>query len=57
MRYIEGFSVNEIAQIMKRSTKAVERLLERAKEKPRREMLRWFGDEGFTILCLDVLII
>ena len=57
MRYVEGFSVAEISKIMKKSTKAVERLLERAKEKPRKEMLRWLGEEGFAILCLEVLII
>ena len=57
MRYIEGFSVEEISTIMRKSRKAVERLLERAKEKPRREMLRWLSDEGFAILCLDVVIL
>jgi RNA polymerase sigma-70 factor (ECF subfamily) len=57
MRYVEGFSVDEISKIMKKSTKAVERLLERAKDKPRREMLHLLGEDGFTILCLEVLII
>ena len=57
MRYVEGFSVDEISKIMKKSAKAVERLLERAKEKPRREMLRLLGDEGLTVLCLEVLMI
>jgi RNA polymerase sigma-70 factor (ECF subfamily) len=55
MRYVEGFSVQEIARVMKRSEKAVERLLERAKKKPRREILRWLGDEGFRTVCLELL--
>ncbi len=55
MRYVEGFAVSEIARIMKRSEKAVERLLERAKEKPRREMLRWLGEGSFRIVCLELL--
>lgn len=55
MRYIESFSVAEIARIMNRSEKAVERLLERAKEKPRREMLRWLGDTEFRLMCLSLL--
>jgi len=57
MRYVEGFSVAEISRIMKKSPKAVERLLERAKERPRREMLRWLGEDGFAVLCLEVLVI
>jgi RNA polymerase sigma-70 factor (ECF subfamily) len=57
MRYIEGFSVHEIGAIMKKSDKAVERLLERAKEKPRREMLHLLGHDGFAVLCLEVLLI
>jgi RNA polymerase sigma-70 factor (ECF subfamily) len=57
MRYIEGFTIEEIAKVMQKSTKAVERLLERAKEKPRREMLRWLGEDGFGMLCLEVLFI
>lgn len=57
MRYVEGFSVAEIARIMGRSEKAVERLLERAKEKPRKEMLRWLGKAEFRMICLSLLTI
>lgn len=57
MRYVEEFSVAEIARIMGRSEKAVERLLERAKEKPRKEMLRWLGEVEFRMLCLSLLTI
>lgn len=57
MRYVEEFSVAEIARIMGRSEKAVERLLERAKEKPRKEMLRWLGEAEFRLLCLSLLTI
>jgi RNA polymerase sigma-70 factor (ECF subfamily) len=57
LKYVEGFSVAEIAQIMKRSVKAVERLLERAKERPRQEMMGWFADESFRVLCLGVLML
>jgi RNA polymerase sigma-70 factor (ECF subfamily) len=55
LRYVEQFSVNEIARIMKRSEKAVERLLERAKERPRQEMFKWFGDEPFRVMCFALL--
>lgn len=55
LRYVEQFSVAEIAKIMSRSEKAVERLLERAKERPRQEMFRWFGEESFRMLCFDLL--
>lgn len=57
MRHVEGFSVAEIARVMRRSCKAVERLLERAKERPRREVLNWLGDEGFHAFCFEVLMI
>lgn len=57
LRYVEGFSVAEIAEVMKRSEKAVERLLERAKERPRQELFRWFGEESFRTLCLSMLMI
>jgi RNA polymerase sigma-70 factor (ECF subfamily) len=57
MRYIEGFSVAETATIMRKSEKAVERLIERAKEKPRKEFLHLLGADGFAILCLEVLVI
>jgi RNA polymerase sigma-70 factor, ECF subfamily len=55
LRYVEQFSVGEIATIMARSEKAVERLLERAKERPRQEMFRWFGDESFRVVCFNLL--
>lgn len=55
LRYVESFSVAEIALIMNRSEKAVERLLERAKERPRQEMFRWFGEESFRMVCFDLL--
>jgi RNA polymerase sigma-70 factor (ECF subfamily) len=55
LRYVEQFSVREIASIIHRSEKAVERLLERAKEKPRQEMLKWFGDESFRMISLALL--
>lgn len=55
LRYVEQFSVSEIARIMGRSEKAVERLLERAKEKPRQEIFRWFGDEPFRAMCFELL--
>jgi RNA polymerase sigma-70 factor, ECF subfamily len=51
LRYVEQFSVAEIATIMSRSEKAVERLLERAKERPRQEVFKWFGDESFRMVC------
>lgn len=57
MRYVEGFSISEIAQVMKRSEKSVEKLLERAKERPRREVIRWLGDEGFRMVCLELLVL
>lgn len=57
LRYVEGFTIAEIATIMKRSEKAVERLLERAKVRPRQEMFRWFGEESFRALCLSLLTI
>lgn len=57
MRYIEGFSIPEIAQIMKRSERSVEALLERAKERPRREVLRWLGDSGFAAMCFDLVML
>ena len=57
LRYVEQFSVKEVARIMKRSEKAVERLLERAKERPRQEMLKWFGDESFRLASLVLLTI
>ena len=43
LRYLEGFSVSEVARITRRSEKAIERLLERAKERPRRQIVRWLG--------------
>jgi RNA polymerase sigma-70 factor (ECF subfamily) len=55
LRYVEQFSVAEIARIMKRSDIAVERLLERAKERPRQEMFKWFADEPFRAMCFEVL--
>jgi RNA polymerase sigma-70 factor (ECF subfamily) len=55
LQYVEQFSVSEIARIMGRSEKAVERLLERAKERPRQEMFKWFGEESFRMLCFDLL--
>jgi RNA polymerase sigma-70 factor (ECF subfamily) len=55
LRYVEQFSVAEIARIMKRSEKAVERLLERAKERPRQEMFKWFGEEAFRVMCFNLL--
>ncbi|KAA0238973.1 MAG: sigma-70 family RNA polymerase sigma factor [Armatimonadetes bacterium] len=55
MRYVEEFSVPEIARIMNRTPNAVERLLERAKIGPRREMLKWLGNESFRALCFDLL--
>lgn len=57
MRYVEQFSIPEIARVMNRSEKAVEKLLERAKERPRREMLRWLGEESFRMLCFEVIVI
>lgn len=57
MRYVEGFSVPEIARIMRRTERSVERLLEKARERPRREMLRWLGDEPFRMICLELLVI
>ena len=55
LRYVEQFSISEIAKIMKRSEKAVERLLERAKERPRQEMFKWFGEEAFRVMCFNLL--
>lgn len=55
LRYVEQFSVKEIAAILHRSEKAVERLLERAKERPRQEMLKWLGDEPTRMICLALL--
>jgi RNA polymerase sigma-70 factor (ECF subfamily) len=55
LRYIEQFSIAEIATIMSRSEKAVERLLERAKDRPRHEMFRWFGNESFRIACYGLV--
>ncbi|MBK8974733.1 MAG: RNA polymerase sigma factor [Planctomycetes bacterium] len=49
LRYVEGFSVAEVAHITERSAKAVERLLERAKEKPRRAIVRWLGEPAPTL--------
>ncbi|HRK20645.1 MAG TPA: RNA polymerase sigma factor [Fimbriimonadaceae bacterium] len=57
LRYVEGFSIAEVAAVMKRSEKAIERLLERAKERPRKEMFRWFGDEAFPAMCFDMLVL
>ena len=57
LRYVEQFSIGEIARIMARSEKAVERLLERAKERPRQEMLQWFGQESFRMTSLALLTI
>jgi RNA polymerase sigma-70 factor (ECF subfamily) len=57
LRYVEQFSIAEIATIMKRSEKAVERLLERAKERPRQEMVKWFGEEPFRMFCFGFLTI
>jgi RNA polymerase sigma-70 factor, ECF subfamily len=57
LRYVEQFSIPEIARIMNRSEKAVERLLERAKERPRQEMFKWFGDESFRLASLVLLTI
>lgn len=45
LRYVEGFSVREIAGLMKRTEKAVESLLMRAKAKPRDFLLRMLGEE------------
>jgi RNA polymerase sigma-70 factor, ECF subfamily len=55
LRYVEQFSVREIAGMMKRTEKAVERLLERAKERPRQEMFKWFGEETFRLACFALL--
>ena len=55
LRYVEQFSVNETARIMGRSEKAIERLLERAKERPRQEIFKWFGDEPFRAMCFELL--
>lgn len=55
LRYVEGFSVIEIAHLLKRSSKAVERLLERAKERPRHEIYLWFAEDSFRTLCLGLL--
>jgi RNA polymerase sigma-70 factor, ECF subfamily len=57
LRYVEQFSIGEVARIMNRSEKAVERLLERAKERPRQQMFKWFGEESFRTICLAVLTI
>jgi RNA polymerase sigma-70 factor (ECF subfamily) len=57
LRYVEQFSVGEIAKIMSRTEKAVERLLERAKERPRQEMFKWFGEESFRMMCFDLLML
>lgn len=57
LHYIEGFSVPETARIMKRSQKAVEKLLERAKEKPRQEVMRWLGEESFRMVCLGLVML
>ena len=57
LRYVEQFSIPEIARIMDRSEKAVEKLLERAKERPRQEMFKWFGDESFRLASLVLLTI
>ena len=47
LRYVEQLPVKEIAAILKRSEKAVEALLMRAKQKPRACAKRWmFGPEG-----------
>ena len=46
LRYVEGLSVREIAVLMKRTEKAVESLLSRAKAKPREFLLRLLGGEG-----------
>jgi RNA polymerase sigma factor (sigma-70 family) len=45
LRYVEGFSVREIAGLMKRTDKGVESLLMRAKAKPRDFLLRMLGEE------------
>jgi RNA polymerase sigma-70 factor (ECF subfamily) len=55
LRYVEQFSIGEIAKLMNRSEKAVERLLERAKERPRQEMFKWFGEEPFRAMCFELL--
>ena len=55
LRYVEQFSVSEIARIMGRSEKAIERLLERAKERPRQEIFKWFGEVPFRAMCFDLL--
>jgi RNA polymerase sigma-70 factor (ECF subfamily) len=55
LRYVEQFSISEIAKIMARSEKAVEKLLERAKERPRKEVFKWFGDEPFRLMCFELL--
>lgn len=47
LHYIEGFSLSETAILMKRSEKAVERLLERAKGTSRKDVVRWLGEEAF----------
>jgi RNA polymerase sigma-70 factor (ECF subfamily) len=57
LHHIEGFSVPETARLMKRSPKAVEKLLERAKEKPRQEIMRWLGEESFRMICLGLVVL
>lgn len=57
LHHIEGFSVPETARIMERSQKAVEKLLERAKEKPRQEVMRWLGEESFRMVCLGLVML
>lgn len=57
MHYVEGFSVPEIARIMGRTEKSVEHLLQRAKEKPRKELAHWLGDDRARALCLEVLVL
>jgi hypothetical protein len=35
----------------------VERLLERAKERPRQEIYRWFGEEPFRAMCFELIFL
>lgn len=45
LRYVEGLSTREIAQLMKRTERAVESLVLRAKAKPRDFLMRALGEE------------
>lgn len=57
LRYVEGFSVSEISKVMNRTERSIERLLDKAKEKPRREMVKWLGNESFRMLCMELLVL